>query len=145
MVQLEGRTTYDCEPTLTDSEVVDFCRDGFIHFDGVVPAEINARCFAFLDEQATGRFGPPAVGGIDSVPRASLEHRVREPMELLQQDWFVDSVLLCPPVIGAVRSLLGRDFGLPILVSNHRVNCPRYSSWTCLVYSLSSATADSNL
>ena len=126
MVRLEGRTTYNCEPTLSDSDVVDFCRVGFIHFDGVVPEEINARCFAFLDEQARCRYGPPVAGGIDSVPRASLAHRTSEPMELLQQDWFVDAVLLCPPVVGAVRSLLGRDFGLPILVSNHRVSCPRY-------------------
>ena len=25
---LEGRTSFDCEPTLTSSQVVDFCRNG---------------------------------------------------------------------------------------------------------------------
>ena len=35
--------------------------------------------------------------------------------------WFVDAVLLCPEVVGAVRSLLGKDFGLPVLISNHRM------------------------
>ena len=29
-----------------------------------------------------------------------------------------------PTPAGAVRSLLGRDFGVPVLVSNHRVTCP---------------------
>ena len=36
----------------------------------------------------------------------------------------VDSVLLCPAVAGAVRTLLGPGFGLPILIDNHRVLCP---------------------
>jgi hypothetical protein len=33
----------------------------------------------------------------------------------------VDNVLLCPRVVGAVRTLLGARFGLPILLSNHRM------------------------
>ena len=31
-----------------------------------------------------------------------------DPVALLGEDWFVDQVLLCPAVIGSVRSLLGR-------------------------------------
>ena len=32
--------TYDCDPILTDSEVLDFCKKGFIVLDGVMPKEI---------------------------------------------------------------------------------------------------------
>jgi len=35
--------TYDCDPILTDSEVLDFCKKGFIVLDGVMPKEINER------------------------------------------------------------------------------------------------------
>ena len=35
--------------------------------------------------------------------------------------WNWCGVLLCPEVAGAVRSLLGPAFGLPILLHNHRV------------------------
>ena len=51
-------------------------------------------------------------------------HSVGEPAELFQEEWFVDNVLMCPAVMGAVRSLLGPGFGLPILISNHRASCP---------------------
>ena len=36
----------------------------------------------------------------------------------------MENVLMCPAVMGAVRSLLGPGFGLPILISNHRASCP---------------------
>ena len=42
--------TYDCAPTLTDSQVLNFCRAGFLMLEGVVPDEINTRAFDYLDE-----------------------------------------------------------------------------------------------
>ena len=80
---LEGQQQHDCEPTLTDAEVVDFCRspapspppslfspppqgpspdaaegsggrDGYIKFDAVVPDAISERCCAFLDDHPSG-------------------------------------------------------------------------------------------
>src|SRR5262249_46170108 len=42
-----------------------------------------------------------------------------EPTSLLGRSWFVEGVLKNPAAAGAVRSLLGRDFALPILISNH--------------------------
>jgi hypothetical protein len=98
---IDSRKTYDCEPTLTDTQVLEFCKTGFIMLEGVVPDEINRRTFAFLDEYPSG-----------------------EPTEIFSQDWFVDNVIRQPQAAGAVRSLLGKDFGLPILISNHRVQCP---------------------
>ena len=49
---LEGRTHFDCEPTLTDSQVLDFTKAGYLKLEGVVPDEVSARCFAWLDEHA---------------------------------------------------------------------------------------------
>jgi hypothetical protein len=46
---VDKRTTVDCAPTLSDSQVADFCRDGCLVFDGVVPQPINQRCFDWLD------------------------------------------------------------------------------------------------
>ena len=72
-----------------------------------MPAEVNERTCAFTDELGC-RIG---------------EH-LDEPSELLREPWFVDNVLLHPTVAGALRALLGDGFGLPIIVSNHRVTTP---------------------
>ena len=32
--------TFDCEPTLTDSQVLEFCRQGYLLLRGVVPARL---------------------------------------------------------------------------------------------------------
>ncbi|MCZ6677018.1 MAG: phytanoyl-CoA dioxygenase family protein [Candidatus Poribacteria bacterium] len=93
--------TYDCAPTLNDTQVLEFCRNGFLMLEGIVPDEINRRTFAFLDAHPSG-----------------------EPVEILKEDWFVNNVILHPEAAGAVRSLLGANFGLPVLMSNHRVQCP---------------------
>ena len=39
----ESKRTFDCEPTLTDTQVLGVCRDGYILLDAVVPDEINQR------------------------------------------------------------------------------------------------------
>ena len=93
---------YDCEPTLNDIEVLEFCKNGFMMFEGVVSDELNRRTNEYLDE-----------------------HDSMEPTDILDEDWFMDGVIKHPAVAGALRSLLGRDFGLPNLVSNHRIQCPQ--------------------
>ena len=45
--------TYDCEPTLTDQQVIEFCQKGFIILEGVVSDEINHRVSDFMDEHTT--------------------------------------------------------------------------------------------
>ncbi|MDE0431406.1 MAG: hypothetical protein OXH98_16710 [Caldilineaceae bacterium] len=93
--------THTCRPTLNDSQVLEFCKQGFLLLEGVVPDEINRRVVSFLDDNPS-----------------------HEPTEILVEDWFVDNVILNPQAAGAVRSLLSQSFGLPIVMSNHRVECP---------------------
>jgi hypothetical protein len=47
-----------------------------------------------------------------------------EPTAILQEDWFNEHVICNPQAAGAVRSLLGANFHLPVLMSNHRRRCP---------------------
>ena len=59
---------HDCQPTLTDSQVFSFCRDGYLMLEGIVPDEINRRTISFIDQNG---------------------HR-----PLLVEDWFIDNVFL---------------------------------------------------
>ena len=93
--------THDCEPTLDDNQVVEFCKTGFLMLDGVVPDEINRRTLEFVNDN-------PSL----------------QPIEILNQDWFDEHVIKNTQAVGAVRSLLGRDVGLPITIANHRSECP---------------------
>ena len=94
-------STHDCEPTLNDKQVLDFCKDGFLMLEGVVPDEINRRTLEYLGE-----------------------HPEHEATQILLEDWFDENVIKNPRVAGAVRSLLGKNFGLPNHVANHRSVCP---------------------
>ena len=96
---------YDCEATLTDEQVVEFCKNGFMMLEEAVPGEVNRRTVEFL-----GR------------------HPQTEPNKILGEEWFADAVVKNPRAAGAVRSLLGRDFKLPAMMSNHRVQCPQTST-----------------
>ncbi len=95
------KNTYDCQPTLNDTQVLDFCKKGFLLLKGVVPDSVNRRAFAFLDE-----------------------HPSDTPSAILQERWFFENVICCPKAVGAIRSLLGREFRLPGGMNNHRVECP---------------------
>ena len=41
---------YDCEPTLKDQEVFEFCRKGYLLLEGVVEDAVNQRMMDFVDE-----------------------------------------------------------------------------------------------
>lgn len=88
-------------PTLTDTEVLEFCKHGYLLLEGVVPEEINRKTVAFVDSNTS-----------------------LEPTDILDEDWFVENVILHPAAAGAVRSLLGAGFEAPVLMSNHRVHMP---------------------
>ncbi|MBI2193382.1 MAG: hypothetical protein HYU36_15515 [Planctomycetes bacterium] len=92
---------YNGSPTLTDTQVLDFCKKGFLILEAVVPDAINRRVVEYLDKNTH-----------------------YEPTEILQEEWFVENVILNAQAAGAVRSLLGKNFHLPILMSNHRGTCP---------------------
>ena len=93
--------TYRCDPTLNDSQVIDFCIHGFLKLDGVVSDEVNARAMAYADEN-------PSLN----------------PDEILDEPWFRENVILNPEAIGAVRSILGNDVVLPYKMTNHRNQNP---------------------
>ena len=90
--------TYDCSPTLTDTEVFAFCKTGYLMLEGVVADAINQRTTEYIEENG---------------------HHL-----LLKEDWFIEAVFQNPAAAAAVRSLLGANFALPIKLPNHRVKCP---------------------
>ncbi len=100
MTQLNDKA-YDYEPTLTDSQVLEFCKNGYLLLEGVVPDEINRMTTEYLERNAS-----------------------KEPTGILDEEWFIDGVILNRVAAGAVRSLLGANFHIPILMSNHRVTGP---------------------
>ena len=93
--------TYDGPPTLTDTQVLEVCREGYLILPGIIPDEINARTVEYMSRAES-----------------------HEPSEIILEDWFREGVLLAPEAAGAVRSLLGAGFGLPVLMSSHEVTCP---------------------
>jgi hypothetical protein len=93
--------TYDFPPTLNDTQVLEFCKQGFLLLEGIVPAEVNRATLDYLEAHPGG-----------------------EPTAILREPWFAQHVIQHPLAAGAVRSLLGPHFALPNLMSNHRVQCP---------------------
>ena len=63
-------SVYDCELTLNDQQVLEFCRNGYMILEGVVEDAVNRRMMAFVE--------------------AHPEH---QPLQVLSEDWFVDGVI----------------------------------------------------
>ena len=60
-VELSDDATHDCAPTLNDTQVMDFCKNGFLMLDGVVPDEINRRTLEYVEAHPRPRAdGHPA-------------------------------------------------------------------------------------
>ena len=113
--------TFDCEPTLTDTQVLDFCRLGYLILEGVVPDDINQRAIEYLE----GRLPANPTYIPEGMTTQDLE-RIRKANNstLLLEDWFIEQVALNPQVAGVLRSLLGKNVGLPVVIGHHRVQCP---------------------
>ena len=109
------KKTSDIRPTMTDSQVLDFCKKGYVILPAVVPEEVNRRVIEYTNNIVQTR---PEL----QAPRRSKEIEFHLP--LLEEEWFVEHVLLNEWAGGAVRSLLGRDFTLPIIISDHRAETP---------------------
>ncbi len=114
--------TFDCEPSLNDSQILDFCRDGYILLPGVVPDDVNERTRDYLEGRmpANPSYLPEGMSAAD-IDRIRGSH---EPSVIFLEDWFLEHVLLNPALIGVMRSLLGSRVGLPVLASHHRAQCP---------------------
>ncbi len=102
--------THNCGPTLNDSQVLEFCKTGYLCLAGVVPDDVNRRTTEWLDAHA------PHI-----EPGDFANH---EPTEILDEDWFAQGVILNPQAAGAVRSILGKSFALPQSMASHRVHMP---------------------
>lgn len=92
----------DCAPTMTDLEIINFCRTGYLMLPGVVPEVVNKQVIEYLEH-------------VDSS---------HEPTPIVGESFFLDEVLMNKEAAGAVRSLLGRNFTLPLIISNHRGPLP---------------------
>jgi hypothetical protein len=114
--------TFDCDPTLTDSQVLEFCRTGYLILEGVVDDETNQRTLAYVngDLPANPSYIP------EGLTEADLDRmrESREPSSIILEDWFAEHVLMNGEVAGALKSLLGRNVGLPVLMSKHTVETP---------------------
>ena len=124
----DGRRTFDCEPSLTDTEVLEFCKRGFLLLEGIIDDETNRRALDYLEARRAPQpaFLPP---GLTEERLAELQ-TTPEPHGILLEDWFVQRVLLQPIVAAVARSLLGPEVGLPVVMSNHRVETPNKAlSW----------------
>ena len=94
--------THDCRPALSDREVIEFCREGYLKLEGAVASEVT-----------------------DRIMDQCREHPDRHDVSLLlEEEWFLEGLLLNAKVAGAVRSLLGANFGLSPFVANHIGKCP---------------------
>ncbi len=100
--------TYDCAPSMTDEQVWEFCRRGYLLLEAAVDDDINRTAERRLNELAD-------------------EH---QPLYLMEEDWLVEGIFKNPAATGAVRSLLGANFKLPQTFCNHRATCPdRAGGW----------------
>ena len=93
--------------------MLDFCKRGIHILPAVVPEQIN---------------------------RSVVEYANEVVLPLLEEQWFVEGVLLNEAAAGAVRSLPGRDFTLPNIISDHRAEMPMPGGWhrdatTCMTRS----------
>jgi len=116
------RRTFDCSPTLTDRQVLEFCKAGFLVLEGAVSDEINQKALAYLngDLASNPSYIPEGFSKTD-LERIRLSNA---PSTIILEDWFAENVLLNSQVTGVLRTLLGKDVGLPVLMSRHSVETP---------------------
>ncbi len=105
MAPAARRAANDIRPSLTDEEVLEFCRTGIFTLEGVIPECTNRWVFEYLDQEGA------------------------DPHQLVRDECFIEEVLLHPAVAGVIRSLLGVQFQLPEWIANHRLAGPVEASY----------------
>ena len=98
----------DVEPTLNDTQVLEFCHQGYLILENAVADGINRKVTDYIRKHPY-----QSDGG------------AFEDDQLLKEDWFVEHVILNPQAAGAVRSLLGKSAALPTWMYNHLSRCPK--------------------
>ena len=63
-----GGWSFDCDRTLTDSQVLEFCRSGVLIIPGAVPAETNLLCLEYLE----GRLPSQPIGIPEGMTAVSV-------------------------------------------------------------------------
>ena len=94
------------QPTLSDSQVLEFCKTGILELTAVIPDSTNIWVTECIERE------------VDRDPAAITQNN------LLAEERFVREVLLHPEVAGVTRSLLGEQFQLPDWLANHRLDGP---------------------
>jgi sarcosine oxidase delta subunit len=114
--------TFDCEPTLTDSQVLQFCREGYLILKGIVPNEINRRTCDYLEGKipANPSYIPEGLTPAD-LERIRKSH---EPSTIFLEEWFNEHVLLNPQVAGIMRASWASTWGCPFWQAITRWNVP---------------------
>ena len=115
----EKTRTFDCNASLNDSEVLDFCRKGYLIFKNVVSDDVNKKTLDYL--KGNIEINPIYVPDNLTIEILKEIRLSIEPSTILLEDWFIKNVLLNKFLIEALRSLLGANVGLPVMVSNHRI------------------------
>ena len=103
--------TFDCDPVLADSQVLEFCRQGYLLLQGVVSDEINQRTCDYLD----GKIEIDPFKIPDHMTLVKLE-RIRsthEPSSILLEQWFLDQVILNPQAAGPFALYWGKMWDYP--------------------------------
>ena len=78
--------TIDCNPTLNDSQVLEFCKNGYLILENVVPEDINKKTIAYLNEEIPSN--PEYIP--DGLSAKDLEaiRKSNEPSTLILEKWF---------------------------------------------------------
>ena len=84
--------TFDCDPTLTDNQVLEFCRQGYLMLQDVVLDEINQRTCDYLDGKI--EIGPLRIPDHMVLTDLKRIRNTHEPSSILLEQWFIDQVIL---------------------------------------------------
>ena len=84
--------SFDCEPTLNDSQVLEFCREGFVLLPGVVPDEVNQKTCEYLEGRLPAQPSWTPRGWTEQdIERVRASH---EPSAIFLEEWYIEHVLL---------------------------------------------------
>ncbi len=93
----------DVQPTMDDKRVMDFVSNGYVVLEGIVSDAFNRKC--------------------EMLPGGQIDEFIHTPE-------FLKEVLMQPEAAGVTRSLLGKNFFVPITAHHHLFEAPHSGqSW----------------
>ena len=115
----EKSRTFNCGSSLGDNEVLDFCRNGYLIFENIISDDTNKKTLDYL--KGISEVNPLYIPDNFTLDKLNEIRFSIEPSSILLEEWFIKGVLLNKCLTQALRSLLGKNVGLPVIVSNHRI------------------------